>query len=55
MINYRLNVWEVQDFWHVDIFANSDHITTLGEMYSEKEALKVGQAFIDGIKFARGE
>lgn len=55
MIEYRLNAWEVHDLWHVDVFANSDHVITIGEMASEREALKVGQAFIDGIKFARGE
>jgi hypothetical protein len=55
MINYHLKPWEIHEIWHVDVYANSDFVTTLGEMASEKEAVKVGQAFIDGIKFARGE
>ncbi len=55
MINYRLNAWEVNDLWAVDIYANGDFLETLHEYATKEEAEKIGQAFIDGIKFARGE
>ena len=57
MINYRiemdLNVPDT-DFWIARIYANSDYLTMYGA-FSEKEAKQIAQAFIDGIKFARGE
>lgn len=54
MISFWVDPWEVQDIWHADIFVNGDKIKTIGELASEREAMKVGEAFIDGIKYMRG-
>jgi|FreactcultureFD7_1027221.scaffolds.fasta_scaffold76510_1 hypothetical protein len=54
-INYHFNVWETQDIWVADIRANSDFLVGLSEFASEKEARIAANAFIQGIKFARGE
>ncbi len=54
MISFWVDPWEVQDIWHVDIYVNGDIIKTIGELASESEAMKVGEAFIDGMKHMRG-
>lgn len=55
MINFYFTPWEVNDIWTATVYANSDVIIILDEYASEKEASIAGKAFIDGIKFARGE
>ena len=55
MINYHFDVWEVNDIWVADIRANSDFLVGLGEFASKTEATIAANAFIQGIKFARGE
>ncbi len=57
MINYRYEVEESEKgfFWMVYIYANSDLIGRDSTCYSELEAETYGKAFIDGVKFARGQ
>lgn len=55
MINYHFKTWEFDGCWTADIYANSDYLKTIVEFSTEKEAELAAQAFIDGIKFARGE
>lgn len=55
MINYYFKPWEVNDIWTANIYANSDVIAVIKEYASEKEAGIAAEAFIEGIKFARGE
>jgi hypothetical protein len=57
MINYRyeVNQCKEQDCFTVKIYANSDLMNMYIGCVSEKEASETGQAFIDGVKFARGE
>lgn len=55
-IKYHFNVWETQDIWFADVRTNSDFLTGLcGEFASKQEATRAAQAFIEGMKFARGE
>lgn len=55
MINYHFKTWEVDSIWTADIYANSDCIKTIDEYSTQHEAVIAAEAFIDGIKFARGE
>jgi len=56
MINYRFEIEkDNNDSWSVKIYANSDLLNMYINCISHKEASEIGQAFIDGIKFARGE
>lgn len=55
MINFYFKTWEVNDIWTANIYANSDLLITIDEYASDKEASIAAQAFIEGIKFARGE
>ena len=56
MINYRFDtIKDNDDSWSVRIYANSDLLNMYIGCISFKEACEIGQAFIDGIKFARGE
>jgi len=55
MINFYFKVWEVNEIWTAEIYANSDFLTCLDEYASQKEATIAGQSFVDGIEFARGE
>ena len=57
MINYRyeVNKSEKHNTFSVKIYANGDLLNMYIGCLSYKEASEIGQAFIDGIKFARGE
>lgn len=55
MINFHFKVWEINEIWSADIYANSDFIAGCEEYETRKEAEIAAQAFIEGIKFARGE
>ena len=55
MTNFHFRTWEINEIWTADIFANSDLISGSGDYSTEKEAAIAAQAFIDCIKFARGE
>ena len=57
MINYRFDTKRdiEADSWTVKIYANSDLLNMYINCVSFKEACEIGQAFIDGVKFARGE
>jgi len=55
MINFYFKVWEVNEIWTAEIYANSDFLTCLDEYASQKEATIAGQSFVDGIEFARGK
>ena len=57
MINYRVEMdLDVPDtgYWIARVYAYSDVLTMYGA-FSESEAKALADAFIDGIKFARGE
>lgn len=56
MINYRFETQKSDnDSWTVKIYANSDLLNMYINCISFKEACEIGQAFIDGMKYARGE
>ena len=55
MINLWFETWEINGIWSADIYANSDFLTFIGEVSSEKEAASLAQAFIRGFRFSRGE
>jgi len=58
MINYWYEVVQLdsdKNLWAVKIMANSDRLRTLEGYSSKGEAEASGQAFIEGIKYARGE
>ena len=62
MINYRLETltsWDEEEtglyYWSVKIYANSDFLKFYIGFSTRNEAERTGEAFIDGIKFARGE
>lgn len=55
MINYHYETWEVDEIWFVDVYGNSDCLANMNNLASQREAEQVGQAFINGIKFVRGE
>jgi hypothetical protein len=55
MNNYWFELWEINDIWGADIYANSDSIYNLDGYGTEDKASIAAQSFIDGIKFARGE
>ena len=62
MINYRLETltsWDEEEtglyYWIVKIYDNSDLMNMYVGCLSHKDASEIGQSFIDGVKFARGE
>lgn len=57
MINYRYEINESEEHgdFSVRIYANSDLMNMYIACSSYKEASEIGQSFIDGVKFARGE
>lgn len=56
MINYWFELTTNDDGSHnAAIIANSDLVDYLKDFDTEKEAEIAGNAFIQGIKFARGE
>ena len=56
MINYRFETQKNEDdSWSVKIYASGDLLNMYINCISFKEACEIGQAFIGGIKFARGK
>ena len=56
MINYRIEVFDdIRELWSVEIYANSDVLLSYGGINTQDDAYLVGEAFVDGIKFARGD
>ena len=57
MIHYRFEIDRDKEnnYWIVKIYANSDLMNMYIGCSSHKEASVIGQAFIDGVNFARGE
>lgn len=54
MINYFYEINKSKFYWIVDIYANSDLLRSYS--YATKQEVEgAAQAFIDGVKFARGE
>ena len=56
MINYRVEVVEDDiGLWAAMIYANSDLLRCYNRINLKDDAYSIGEAFIDGIKYARGE